>query len=542
MGAVSGTRRKMTPEEAAEYGSDAGTRRKMTPEDEAAYRAANESHATGGGSPDTAERPMPPTGAGMKLGTAKDLAHGFANPLGGGPQLAGLMGAALQSGLRNQEVADALYEGRAVPTDLPAPLDAYRAVRDETGKQMEESDKTLLGRAGSIASDVALPVPVKALPRGAGALAHAKQGAKVGGVAGVVSGAARSEGDLTRFDSENWKRVIGDALKGGAFGSAGGGAVGGFLGSVKQPLRDAAETQALKAAGLRGGITNQVQRKLGLSTEQDARELGRKFLDEDLIPFGGSKEAVAKRAEALEGQAGNAIGAVLTKADTSGAKFDFDAFADAARQPILDPSKTTAVARTQAGKALGLADALEKQGVDTPGSFLGANRAKSDAWKSARFDDDAPVAAQLYRKAVGGARDDLERQVRAALGTNDAEALSTANRRYGVAQDALKLARNAGTRDQSNSTFGLREALLSSGGAGTGATLLGPEGAALGAIGGAVLANLSRKRGNAVAAHLADFLANRAANNSGGVVGAKGANALAPYLELLTDFGDDRAD
>lgn len=309
--------------------------------------------------------------------------------------------------------------------------------------------------------------------------------------------------------------------------------------AVGTAMERGAESQALKAAGLRGGISNQVQRKLGLSNMEEARALGRDFLDEGLIPFAGSKDSVEKAAERLQAMSGNAIGAELARAQASGKPFDYAQLAAAARDPLLvAPGKSTAVADQASGKARGLADALEAQGQATPGNWVEANRAKSDAWKAANFADDAPVAAQLYRQSVGAARDNIENQIKAALGPEAANSLREANRRYGVAADALKLARDSGTREQANSSLGLREQLMLAAGLGGGAGAgLGhaPEGLGLG-IAGAIANNWGRKHGNAAAAVLLDKLA-APVGAVGKSVGAasRAAEPLAPYLDLLAE-------
>lgn len=342
---------------------------------------------------------------------------------------------------------------------------------------------------------------------------------------------------------------------------------------LESKMRSGAEGQALKAAGLRGGITNQVQKKLGLPNEAEARALGRNFLDEGLIPFGGTKEEVARRAEALTGQAGNAQQSVLGRADVASMRtpmasagqtvagrpsaavpgFKYDEFARAAGKTIDDAS---AVAEDLSGdKARGLVKALQRQGEKTPGSFVGANKAKSDAWKSARFDQDAPMSAQLYRNAVGAARDNLEQQVARVLGPDEANALAEANRRFGVGADALKLADNAGTRDMGNRVMGLGlDTMMTSGGAALGQSLLGPIGAVPGGAAGLAVSKALGARGNAAAARTLDALSapvGRTAKVAGQAIQrlepgitealtsdearAARQDPLAPYLQLLAE-------
>lgn len=277
---------------------------------------------------------------------------------------------------------------------------------------------------------------------------------------------------------------------------------------AEQAMKNGAETQALKAAGLHGGITNAARKKLGADTVQDARDIGRSFLDEGLIPFAGSKESVAERANQVRAMSGNSIGAQLGAAQASGKPFDYQAYADAARAPLqVGAGGITAVADRASSKARDLANDLEKQGTVTPGDWREANRAKSDAWDAANFDADAKAAPVLYRKAVGSARNNIEDQVRGAAGNDAADALAKANKSYGVASDALKLANDQGTREAANSTIGMRELMAMATGEGLGAAGGHPGMGAAGGAAGALLANWSRKHGNAAAARTLDAAA-----------------------------------
>lgn len=475
------------------------------------------------------------------MGTVADAAKTFANKaaLGAGPVISGGMGAlanAATQGFQDEPTSD---------------LDAYRDVRDDTARELKASENTTLGHAITPLAAIATPIPVKALPRGATIPQKALRGAEVGGGTGFASGLVNSKVDLTRPTPEGLRRALSEALVSGATGAGGGYLGGATLGAAEPKLRSFAEEQALRAAGLQSGIKNSLKTDLGLNDMTEARALGRRFLDEGLIPLVGSSEAVAKRAEKLGGAAGQTIGATMNKADvatmhtpapppgqtTAGRPsnvkpqpgFDYDAMADASNG-VLD--RATSVADDlSGGKARDLAEALRAQGKRTPGSFVGANQAKSDAWKSARFDQDAPMSAQMYRKAVGAARDDIERQVADALGPADAAALRSANEKFGVAADAQKLAANESQRRASRKGFttGDLVALLGGGTAGgfTGNTGLG--------LGGGLAASLGLKAadkfGHSTASRFSDFLAKRAAANTGGAT----AGALAPYLELLDE-------
>jgi hypothetical protein len=465
-------------------------------------------------------------------GTPLDAVKTFANKaaLSAGPQIAGAMGAVMHS------ATNPMQRGTS-------DLDAYRSVRDDTARELQDSENTQWGEAVAPLGVIATPVPVKALPMGATGGARAAQGAKVGGGAGFIHGAATSSGDLTKMDGANWGQVLKDALVSGGAGAGGGAIAGPMLGGAERGLRSTAETQALRAAGMRGGISNQVQKQLGLSNMTEARQLGRQFLDEGLIPLAGSSERVGKNAEKLMGVAGNAKGSTLAQAQASGKPFDYAAMAKAVKDPIADPLVTTALERNRAGsKAASYADDIAEQGLATPGNWKMADQTKSKAWQTANFEADPKLAPKMYRQAVGRSAGDIERQIGDALGPQAQKTFSEANRRYGVGADALKLADNASTRDAQKKAFGMPEILAMTTGAGAAgghAMGHGVEGA-LGGLAIALGAKGFDKYGHSSAARFSDFLAKRAANNSGGVVGGRAGEAvkdfgLKKYMELLEE-------
>lgn len=362
----------------------------------------------------------------------------------------------------------------------------------------------------------------------------------------TAAGASQGFGEARTLDQAP-RKALNDAIVAAMLSSLAEAASKGGI-AAEPAMRKGAETQALKAAGLRGGISNQAQ-KMGLSDMAEARALGRRFLDEDLIPFGGSKEAIEKRAQAMMDQSGNSIGATLAQADTSGVPFDYDALGAAARGPY---NAADAVARGTGAKSLDLADKLAEQGTLTPGSFSGANRAKASAWDSANFAEDAPMAARLYRQSVGSAARNIEDQLR-AVNPAAADALRSANEKYGVAADALQLARNAGTREQANNALGLTEALTGIGGATLGSSTGHPITGALAGVASAALTNLARRRGNAAAAVLLDKMSGPVGGTLGvigqGVRAAepmlveesnRSGSPLEPYLDLLKEPDDGR--
>lgn len=468
---------------------------------------------------------LQPTKPPKRMGDLTDAAKSWANKaaLGGGPQIAGAMGALAELATKPN------------PGDDPHPLDAYRDVRDATAKDLESSENTALGETGGLIGMMSTPGLPK--PLAAGTLPQkVRQAANVGGGIGLANAAFTSPVDLTRPTGEGLNRFARDVGVGGAGGYVGGGAMGPLLAAGESPARALAEQQALRAAGLRGGIKNSLRKDLGVSNMEEARQLGRQFLDEGLIPPVGGAESVARRAESLQGQSGNVVGSHLTEADVAARGmpdfpvngFSFSEGAEATRAPLLDPNRTSAVERAAGGKAFDLADQVQQQGAITPGSFVGANKVKSDAWRGANFSADPDLSATAYRKGVSGLRQNIEDQVSRVLGPEKAASLKEANRRYGVGADALKLAENASTRDAAKKGFGWPEILAALGGGemaaqsghGAGGGLAGGLAAVLGA-------KAFDKWGHSTAAHAADLAGDVAASGAGAGLGGQVGSSLA---------------
>lgn len=144
-----------------------------------------------------------PTEPPDEQGTPWDGAKEWANKaaVGAGPQVEGAMGA----------IANSLTQGfQDKPT---SDLDAYRFVRDEGKKEHDRAAKTTFGKLGGTAGMVSTPMPFGKVGPGASTLDRAYSGALTAGGVGLVSGAAQSEGDLTKGE---FGKVLKDSLVSGA--------------------------------------------------------------------------------------------------------------------------------------------------------------------------------------------------------------------------------------------------------------------------------------------------------------------------------------
>ena len=407
------------------------------------------------------------------------------------------------------------------------------------------------------------------------------------GKAGVLSrmvgaGGVGALSDYLGSDSEDPRRLE-QAAQVGGYGAGVQGAAevaSPLLGKYGKALRQAAGTRAVQAAGTRAGITDAL-RKMGV-TPDDVPDLGNRMLDEGLIPSGlnplrNPVEETAKRAQALQSKSGANVGRILDDADAfaaqrvedtaaafeaaqkpgfpgalargrweqakrlPSARFDYDRAAQAVEEPL---SSASAAGLAASGRLRQLGEQVRAQGQLTPGSFRGANKLKSDAYRSVDWKAEAPLAAELHRKGTSGLRRTLEEQVGEGLGQNAAGELISANRSFGTAADAEALGINAISRDLQKQPFPLqRAAILAAGGAGAG-SLVGGPGTAAGAGLATFLAsganNVLLARGPNIAAHL-DRAGSVAAPLLGGVVnqtpaaaGAAG-NLLENYLRPKDD-------
>jgi hypothetical protein len=402
-------------------------------------------------------KPQPEKLSDMRLGSPADAAKSWANSMmmGAAPQAEGALGAMAKAAVQPLEHRDKPQDPHEQLQEL---LDAYRSVRNAGAAEHAQSDNTVLGHMGNAAAYITphplIPTPtaaeaaIPALGKIANPVAkRAVVGGAVGTGVGMASGAANSPADLTKMDPAEAKRFLYDTFKGGAGGLATGATLGAGSAMAEGPTRALSQEQALRAAGLQAGIKNSIQKDLGVENMEQARELGQEFLDKGLIPPVGSSEAVAKRAQKLQDNANNAVGATLNHAElNSGMGFDYPEAANAMRQRVTNPTDNTATAIRRSDEALKLAQDMEDQGKLTPGSFVGANKQKSDSWKGVNFSANPELDAVQTRKAVSGARQSIEDQVARTLGPKAAQDLHNANQNWGTAEDALKLAANESTR------------------------------------------------------------------------------------------------
>ncbi len=362
--------------------------------------------------------------------------------------------------------------------------------------------------------------------RGGGFLARGLKMGLGGGAQTAARIAGRSKDGLGALDS------------GSAPEMALGVALPAVLGAATGPFSRTADDMALRATGLKGGISNKLQ-NMGYETADDAAQLGHEIRKADLVPWFGDSHDVANRATQLEQTSGQQIGRAIEAADASGVKPDFQAPVVAARKGLMRESP---VLRQAGGKLRDFLDTLEKtpsqlvddNGLPREATFRDLNTGKSDAWKSANMSTEAQGAAPLYRQGVGRVRDDIQRQVEAAAGRDVADSLASGNKDYGLSRDVKRIANDVNTRDAHK--LGLPDLVSAGIGGLLGGASLGHGAAAgsLGSIGGVMATQLSKRYGPAFltrAAQMAEPL-------EGAVNQTPAAGSIADYLRLLSEEKD----
>lgn len=484
-----------------------------------------------GGAEGGAEGPskpyVPPVrkNAGTPLDAVKSLANSAA--LGGGPQIEGAIAAAMAPPGQQGE--------------------AYEEVRDLGTKEHAKSDDTWWGTAGRALGMFATPIPVKGLPKGAGALKHAKQGLKVGVPVGMAHGALNSDADLTKKtkddDWSQWAELLKDTGVGGLGGGVTGALAGGSLGAIEKPARQTARrlpmdmlgvTEPARRAMQRQGVYDAAGDDLLALVRPGRSGMRRGSLTEDAVT------ELQKRGEAQ----GETISAIDAK---SGGKTVNPGSMATSVLRGAKPHTTGNLHRKAVAERMGdEAENLVASLGDEPISLARAEEFKQDFGPAA--------AKKLKHSGEPAARTDALADTYSAIKTaNEAGAANVdpalAQKFIGDKQAYQRLAaplEGAGVERSGlkASDFDWGEALNAPRAPMPGALqkmvdsvpVLGPA-----ITGGLNLAG--RTYGMGTAANLAEFIANRAANNSGGGVGGQlgdegaslAADKLAPWSKFLDE-------
>lgn len=465
------------------------------------------------------------------------------------PEFQALPDEVLDAALRDaysKASSDVLGTSKAI--DAAAPLAGARAAyvsnrdaaRTENDTSRTENPKTFL--ASEIAGNLLVPGPKVAagakLPGVGLRLARGGAHAVTGALTGAITGAGHSNADLVDEPSAaeggagQFLKDVGGAAAGGAVINT---ALGTTMDKLTQPLRRAAENNALKAMGVRAGISNQLE-QMGYDTADEGRQLGRVALDTGVIPVWGTAEKVARNATERKQLSGAMIDDALQQADH--APVDFDQMAwRAVGNVVGDGLSPTAArkggeARRLVGDIVKLKDAapssklLPELRTPTEPSVFDANKLKSDMYDGINYATDPSLATKMQRNVARGVKESIEQHVRDFAGEEAGDQLVTANKRWGQMNDIERLARDEATR-QSGRTTPLTSTLM---GVGAASALGGPAGAGAG-VGTALITGYLRPRASALMAHVDD-----AAARHGGAAASLGTRAFADRLKSVKDY------
>lgn len=413
------------------------------------------------------------------------------------------------------------------------PGEAYDAMRDFARAQDRATEKANpKSFYGGMVGGAVLAPPVfkapampntlrvlgKAIPRATPGGSFAVNALPAAGNA-ALSGAGASE-------SETLGGVVADAAKAAPLGAAIGGTIGAGLERgvpwVQEATKGLAEDMALRAVGVRAGISN-ILRSMGYGTAEEGRELGRAALDEGVIPVFGKAEDVRRNAETLIPQRHAVSQGLLEQAEDAAARARENhalsregvgrAAENIRNQPLFNWWRATGGARDalREGQDLGLtataqrgtrsaqrfASDIESEATrasENPAGFgfLRANKLKQDMQKGINYGQNSTsLSIEADRRVAASLRKSIEDQAAEALqDPTAAQALRTANKRTGQLIDIEKLAANRATEQLSHDKFGKMSMMLTPIGAGAmgglGYLAGGNAGAAVGSALGAV--------------------------------------------------------
>lgn len=386
-----------------------------------------------------------------------------------------------------QEAAKTVLDMKRLPLNADDALSSgYRSGRDSARLENVQSEKANPGTflASQLAGAVAAPGPKFAK---AGTPRRFAGIAKAGAAFGGASALGQSRSDLTRYENE--PQVIRDTVGETALGAGAGGilaplaTVGGD--KLGRSLQRGSQDAALKAIGLRAGISDQLAKR-GYETADEARTLGQRALDMELIrPFRTASD-VAERAGFAKEVAGARIEGALADADAAalkpGAGFDSERGAWQAAGNVMGEDGLSPTAIRESRRAQRLVEDIRKLPEVQTSTFRNANKLKSDMYSGINYGTDPALKTTLERKAAGGLRQSIEEQIAETAGPEVADQLKTANAAYGHLADIQPLAREEATRQLARKTLTAGDwgsAIMASAG---GTMAAGPGGAAAGLL------------------------------------------------------------
>lgn len=364
-------------------------------------------------------------------GFGQGASFGFSDELAGAAAEAAYLGTPLTPGVAPFLDDETAYQVFGTSSAKEHP---YTRVRNAQRGDVAAAEKANpiayhLGQAGGA---IASPGP-----RGLGLRRLAAQGAAYG----AASGAGLSDADVMK--GELGRIALDTAL------SAGTGAVltpvaSGVSARLGRWLQRLSQQNALKAVGARAGISDVIG-SAGIETADDARQLGQRAIDMDLVrPFSSAAD-VAEGAGFRLQQQGARIEGVLSDADRAGVPFDTNRASWRAVEEVMGPDGLTTEAMSKVRPSARIVDRIAAQG-DVDPSFRSANRLKSDIYDGINYSVDPGLSTRMQRNTARGLRSSIEEQVEERLGAEAADELRSANENYGTLRTIQGLASESARR------------------------------------------------------------------------------------------------
>lgn len=307
--------------------------------------------------------------------------------------------------------------------------------------------------------------------------AQARKAMTIGGAIGAAANPGDKEGELAPV--QPGKRLVnaGIGIGLGAAGNKIASKIAGApeaLASTQDGLETLAEKNALRSIGAQ---KTQMKQLLKSGGPDKVKEVGRFVINESLAPAGAGVEEIAENAQRVKKAAGEQIGAVFDKIDSSGnaSKFDRKTIAQAMRDALTgdeDVSGSLHSKKVMPQLEELITDFESKPGAADARELLKLKGQYDKEINYAKKAMDLPALQQGYKnirttinEAINERAEALSNKVRGQLG----DELRAANKRYSLASSASEIAENK-LAQEGNNFFSLTDKMAGGVGALAGMT------------------------------------------------------------------------
>lgn len=403
-------------------------------------------------------------------------------------------------------------------------------------------------RATEQASPKVAGVPL--LPLAGSMVATAPAGAaRIGGTLGGIAMNTPKASLMGRVGLQGFIGGVTEADKGGGAGDVVGGVAGGLAGGVfgeaaaaglsrigaaaTRPLKELAETQAIKALVGGGTIVNRLKDRLGIRSEDQLKALGRQVLDDGMLSgrLGvprttiGINEANKRATQSAGARIGEGIETwdrlaaeeakqALASGQPSWTRPNASSAREAFERGATAEAQKTGTAVMALPEVLPAGAALDQPNVNTMRRLWDT---KAELGREAFPQGAARLGekSRMMRAGQQNAARNIESQLESRIGPDEMGEVREAMRRYGLGKRIEGVVEDAATRDMAKSGPGFKDWQA--------AETLGATG--LPGLATAMAAKTIRGRGNAGLAMGAN-LASRHIADAGGLAGAAVRSAV----------------